>query len=320
MSEFSSVAQQVLILFVFVAVGFILGKTRVLSEGGAHGVTEIVLLVVTPCLIVTSFMRDIGSAMFVKLGLMALAAAGSLGLNILAARLLLRDKDTARERVLRFGAVFSNCGFMALPLQQALLGDDGVLLGAVFIVVFNLVQWSYGVFEMTRDRRALSPKKILFTPGLIGLVAGLAVFFLRVPLLHLAAQLPLLTWAAPVFTSPVRALAALNTPLAMTVVGYHLSTAPLRRVLTEKRAYAVAALRLLALPLVSLGLLYLCGARGLLLIACMIPVSAPCAAATTMFAARYGQDAQLSVRLVSLTTLLSMVTMPCLVVLTKLIA
>ena len=186
-------------------------------------------------------------------------------LGIAAAHLSFRGEE-ARERVLRFGVVFSNAGYMAIPLQKALLGEDGVFYGAAYVAVFNLVLWSYGVMAMSGDRKALSARRLLLNPGVIGLAAGLLLFFTGIRL--------------PAFLeAPVGHLAALNTPLPMLIV----------------------------------GLLYLCGMRGALLTACVIAASAPAAAATTMFATRYGQDARLSVNLVALSTLCSMLTMPLVV-------
>ena len=99
----------------------------------------------------------------------------------------------------------------------------------------------------------------------------------------------------------------------MLIVGFYLADADLKGAVRDKRLLASMGLRLLAVPLLTLGLLYLCGMRGTLLTACVIAASAPCAAATTMFATRYEKDTRLSVNLVALSTLCSMLTMPLVV-------
>lgn len=165
--------------------------------------------------------------------------------------------------MLRFGVVFSNAGYMSIPLQKALLGEDGVLVGAAYLVVFNLVLWSYGLLEMSGDRRSLSVKKLVFNPGMIGLAAGLVVFLLPFPL-------------PEVFAVPIRGLSALNTPLPMLVIGYYLGQTDLKQALRDKQAYWAAGLRLVVLPLLSLRGMWLCGLRGTVLVSCMIAVSAPC--------------------------------------------
>lgn len=297
---FATVGQQVLILFLLVAVGFACGKARVLNDRAVKGIAEMVLLFAAPCVIIQSFERPFRPSMLVGLGIAALAAVAVHIVSIVIARLVFRDADVARRRVLRFAAVFSNAGYMGLPLQQALLGEDGVFYGAAYVVVFNLVLWSYGLFEMSGDSKGFSVRKLLLNPGIIGIVCGLPLFLFSLTL-------------PTVLSEPVRHIAALNTPLPMICIGFYLADTRLREALRDRKSYAVAGLRLLAIPLLSLGALYLCGIRGALLVSLVIAASAPCAAATTMFATKFDQDTCLSVNLVSLTTILSLATMPLVV-------
>ena len=189
---------------------------------------------------------------------------------------------------------------MAIPLQKALLGEEGVFYGAAYVAVFNLVLWSYGVLAMSGERKNLSSRKLLINPGVIGLAAGLLLFFsgLRLPAF---------------LEAPVGHLASLNTPLPMLIVGFYLADADLKSALRDRRLLLSMGLRLLAVPLLTLGILYLFGMRGTLLTSCVIAASAPAAAATTMFATRYEKDTRLSVNLVAMSTLFSMLTMPLVV-------
>ena len=112
----------------------------------------------------------------------------------------------------------------------------------------------------------------------------------------------------------MRAVANLNTPLPMLIIGYYLADAKLGRVLTDAKVYGVMALRLVVVPLLLLGGLLLAGVRDqTTVVACLIAASAPAAAATTMFSAKFNQDTILSVGVVSFSTLLSLATMPLVV-------
>ena len=115
-----------------------------------------------------------------------------------------------------------------------------------------------------------------------------------------------------VVKTPVDMLADLNTPLAMLVIGYYLAGAKLSKVLRTPAAHIAAFIRLVAFPFAVLAVLYLL--RGCLdrtmMLAIVIAVSAPVGAMVTMFASKYGRDVDLSVGLVSGTTLLSVMTMP----------
>lgn len=154
-------------------------------------------------------------------------------------------------RVLRFGTVFSNAGYMSLPLQQALLGEEGVFYGAAYVAVFNLIVWSCGVLEMSGDRKNLSVKKLVLNPGMIGLAFGLPIFLFSIPL-------------PEVIAAPVSHLAALNTPLPMIIVGVYLADTKLMSIWKDARCYLAAGLRLLVIPLATLVVLLLCGVRGTL--------------------------------------------------------
>ena len=213
------VGEQVMILFVLIALGFTAGKTKLINGTVASGMTDVVLYFVTPCVILDSFQRPYDPNMLHGLLAALGAAVLSHALGILLARLLIHDKDRRRELVFRFAAIFSNCAFMSLPLQQALLGEDGVFYGAAYIALFNILAWSYGLYLMSQDRRMLSVRKILLNPGVLPVFLGLIVFFTSFTYHN-------------VIGMPISYMAALNTPLPMFLIGYHLSQARLKTVLT----------------------------------------------------------------------------------------
>ncbi len=306
MENFLTVGQQVLILFLLIAAGYVLGKKGVITEVSAKTLSDIALLLATPCVIALSFEREFSVDVLKELGKALVVTAAIHLIAIGIARVLYR-RDTSRTRVLRLAAVLSNAGFMGLPLQQAVLGTQGVFYGAAYVTMFNLVLWSYGVITMDRGERRLSAKKMLLSPGVIGLAAGLLILVLPV-------ELPALVRA------PISHLAALNTPIPMLFTGYYLSKVDLVHALRKKEYYAASAVRLLLVPTITIGLLYLVGIRGTLLSSMAISASAPVAAAVLMFADRYKQDTETAVNLVALSTVFSVVTMPVLVALVQLIA
>lgn len=301
---YTIVLSQVLILFVLIITGYGCGKAKLFSSDAVRGMTSLVLYVVTPCVIVNSFVREFDHKMIYGLGITLVCAFLIHAGSILLAKILIHDKEKSKEIVVKFAIIFSNCGFMSLPLQQALLGEDGVFYGAVFVAVFNIMAWSYGVSLMGGGMKSLSLKKILLNPGLIGVTLGVIIFIFSI-------KLP------TVLLSPIQYLAALNTPLPMLIIGYHLAESNILHAFKHKICYVVAGLRLIVIPLASLGLMYLCGIRGDVLVSCTIAASAPVAATTTMFSLKFERDADLSVKLVSVTTVLSAVTMPLIVALSQ---
>ena len=305
MEHFWTVAQQVLVLFILIAVGFVCGKVGILREKAISTLADLALYIATPCVIIQSFLREFDPAMLGSLFFVLLASIGIHLVGILIARLCLRRGEDDRRRVAQFAVVFSNAGYMCLPLQQAVLGATGVFYGSVYVAVFNLVLWSYGFLSMRQDAgERLSARKLLLNPGLIGVVVGLLLFLGSV-------QLP------TILREPIEHLASLNTPVPMLIIGYYLSQSRLSDAVRDKEIYLPICLRLLAVPAVSLVGMWICGMRDVPLYACVIAASAPVAAATTMFATKFGRDTTLSVHLVSISTLLSVLTMPAFVLLTQ---
>lgn len=307
MDIFLKVVEQVIILLILIVLGYILAKTKILNAQGIRCITDVVLLFVTPCVIIQSFIRPFDTETLRGVLMSFLAAAGVHLLFIGLAMLFCRCKDEAKRRVLRFGVIFTNCGYMSLPLQQAVLGDDGVLYGASFIAIFNLIVWSYGITEMSGDIKYISPRKLLLNPGIIGLVIGILVF--------------VFSFTPPtVISAPISYLASLNTPLPMIIIGYHLAQSDIRKAFKDRDCMLAIALRLIVMPVLVLEILYLIGLRGSLLTAMVIAASAPTAAITTMFSAKFDKATDLSVNMVSLSTVFSVITIPVIVTVSQLIA
>ncbi len=326
LASFLAVAEKVGLLFLLIAIGFVCQRIKLLSEEANKGMADLVMYIVTPCVIVNAFSATLYEkgeilTMLKNMGIVALAAAVMHVVMIVAVCLVFRLRNEDRRRVLRFAGVFSNAGFVALPLAQALIdtpgSHEGALYASVFLAVFNIVLWTWGLLDMQGSGHRLGWKKLLLNPGLIGVVVGL-VFFLSPLYVKLGSIAGI---ALPsVLSGALGAISALNLPLPMLMVGYYLGKADLREAFRDGWSYLCMVLRLLVFPLAALGALYLCGVRGNTLIALVIGACAPVGATTTIFAAKYGRDTALSVRLVSLSTILSLVSMPLIVGLTCAIA
>ncbi len=293
---FFIIGQQVSILFVLIAVGFIGGKLKLITEEGVSSITNIVLYIVTPCVIIHAFQREFDYTMLIGFIKSIMAAVLSHVICIVLAKLLIRSKDDVRRRVLTFGTVFSNCGFMSLPLLDALLGAEGVFYGAAYIAVFNLLVWSYGLVLMDREHPKISVKKVVLNPGTLPVVLGLLFFFCSIKLPDIVGL-------------PITYFSALNTPVPMLIIGYYISSLNIKTLFKRTDEIVMLSLRLVISPLLLLAILYFAGYKGSLLIACIVSASAPVAAASTMFSIRFHMDAELSASMVAVSTLLSIVTM-----------
>lgn len=291
-------ARQTVVLFMLMAFGFGAGKFRILDAPSVKRLADFVLVVVTPCLIVTSFQRPFDSAVLVGVAWAFAAAVFTHLTSIAFARLAVHDRDAARERVLRFATVFSNAGFMGFPLEYALLGPEGVFYGSVYVVVFHLLCWTYGVWEINGGFGGESPLKAFVNPGLVGVAIGLPFFLLSVKLPQIVAE-------------PVKAIGDMNTSLSMVVLGFYLSGARFAVAFSASGTYVTLALRHIVVPAVLTAVMLLVpGIDPTVRMAAVIPAAAPVGASVAMFAVRYGGDGEFPAALVAVSTVFSIVTMP----------
>ena len=303
LDSLSLVSKQVGVLFVLMVVGFLCNRRKLLNAVAIKGVTELLVLIVTPCVIVHSFIQQkFAPSLLGDLGWALAMSAFAHVVGAAIAFLCLHDRNPNRGGVLRFAVIFSNAGFMGIPLEYALLGADGVFFGAMYVVVFNLLCWSLGVAVMCRGMKNVGLRALFVNAGTVGVALGLPFFLFSLKLPEVVGR-------------PVAMLADLNTPLAMIMVGWYLAETDFRPVLRCGAAYGVAALRLVAVPLVVIAAFV--GLRAcvpalnpVMAVAISTAAAAPTAALTTVIAARYDKDVSTATSLVSGTTLLSILTMP----------
>ncbi|MEG1427819.1 MAG: AEC family transporter, partial [Oscillospiraceae bacterium] len=232
MDALITVSLKVAVMIIMIAVGWFLSKKGAITEKGTGEITWLLLNIVSV---------KAGEISNWSLVLSALLAGASLSIGILLSFCMFRKQPKERQTVLRFGVIFSNAGFMGMPLIEGVLGDDGVIFGSFFIAVFNLFCWTYGYYMMSGGEK-VPLRKIFLNPGTIGLAIGLPLYLFGIHLPEL-------------LLSPIVSFSDLNTPLAMLVVGSYIAKVPFKEFLTDKHIYAAAAGRLLILPILVIGLL-----------------------------------------------------------------
>ncbi len=288
--------------------GFTCNKKGILDQKSVKAINEVILYFVTPSVIINSFLREKDETLFKGLLTMFAIAVCFYLASIAISFLLIHDKEKARLCVLRFGAVFSNCGFFGLPMQQAIMGDIGVFYGSVFVAVFNIFTFSYG-YVYFGGKENMSVKRAVLNPGVIGIAIGMFLFFTGFS-----------SYIPSIISRPVGFLASMNTPLAMLIIGFYIAQLKVADFMGDSKMWLVLFIRMILLPSLALTFMYLAGIRGNVLVVSTISVSAPMAAMTTMLATKFDRDALLASKMVSVSTLLSILTLPVMVYIAQLLA
>lgn len=295
-------AKQVGILYILVAVGFVCDKVGLFKEKAARLSNDLLFYIITPAVIITSFLSMDNTQENMKKLLTAFIFA--FVLQIVAALITIpffRDKSKPDNCIFKFASSYGNVGYMALPLAQAVLGAEGVFYCSVVVTVFNIFSFTHGIKIMT-DSAKFEIKKLILNPGTIAVLIGLPLFLLDV-------NLP------EIILSPVTYISSLNTPLAMIFFGTYLSNTDLKTMFSDKRVYLTAFLKLIVLPLLMLGIFKISKVSGVIVSALLISSSAPSANNTVMFAAKYGKDAPCASKVVAFVSFLSIITMPVMIAL-----
>ncbi|MCD8076682.1 MAG: AEC family transporter [Lachnospiraceae bacterium] len=289
--------KQSLIMFIYLLIGYFLYKKKLVSKQGSADMGRMLLYVIMPVAILKSYIRDFSVELLEGLLVSFVLALLSLILAIIVSRLLF-PKD---EGVERFGAAFSNAGFIGIPLVQMALGTEAVFYVASFVAILNILQWTYGILVMTGDRSVISLQKIRTNPIVISFLAGLILFFVPVTL-------------PDVLTDMIATLASMNGPVAMIVLGVYLAQIPLKSLFTDKLVYKCTAVRLLLIPALTIVLMLVVpGEYQTIKLTVLIAASAPVGSNVAIFAQLYGQDYTRAVKEVCLSTLLCIVTLPLIV-------
>ena len=159
-----AVAEKVLVMFLIMGVGYVCYKKRIITSRGAAQLTNLLLYIVGPCLIIAALQADSEGVSTGKILLTILLFLAGMIAVAAAMQLVFRRQTRARAGMLRYGAVYSNCGFMGLPLAQSMLGSAGGVSASACVVAFNLLTWTHGYIILGgagEDRRQMLRKALL---------------------------------------------------------------------------------------------------------------------------------------------------------------
>jgi Predicted permeases len=299
------VIQQIFIIFILIGAGFLAAKFGILREEGARQITDLLLIIVIPCVIIMAFQASFERSLIKNLLIAALLAALTHAAGILISKLIFRNEVPNRKMMLVYSTVFYNAGFFSLPLLRALLGETGVLYGSVFVAVFNLFAWTYGIRLMNGESGA-SKWKTFLNPGIISLLIALTLVLFNI-------RLP------DVVQTTLRYITGLHTPLAMIIIGCQFYLMWRNFNLRDLALWKTVLARNILIPLIMIALIFYLAQDKTLFFASVITASAPTATNTILFATKYRQDVNTAVQTVILTTLLTIISIPLIMALAMLL-
>ena len=296
--ELGAVYGTLMQLGLLVALGYVLRRYAVISHDGMRELSSLAVNITCPLLVVASVCRMQTADMPTVLWFFGIGAAIYALLPFLAQGFTALLHPPAEERgAYAFMFIFANTALLGFPIVQTLFGDDAIFYTAIIHMPFDLLVYSYGM-RLMRGTEAPLDWKCLWNPGFLLTVFALVLYFsgLRLP--------------APV-SDACYLVGNITTPVSMLVLGANLAEIALRDIFTEKRLYAMAAVRLVVIPATLWALLTATGLFPPVLTGiATVTFGMPVGSMLVMFANEYGRCTTLSTQAVSLTTIGSLLTIP----------
>jgi len=315
----------VVLMFLLMVPGFILKKTKLVGDGFGKGVSNLVLYIAQPVLVFMAYIKPFDSEVLINSLWVLLFSFVAHFAFFFVSMLFFGNAEDGKRRMLRFATIFSNAAFMGIPLIDALYPNGPeVLYASIYNITFNIFLWTLGVRLCTQGRDVdgdgkcdgaeirkndgVSPFAVLYHPVTIAAALGLIMF---------VTPLSEYFTAGNVLYDTLSCIKALVAPLSMLVIGIRLAEVDLKGFFTDKHFYLFVALRHLALPLVVVAVmrvmaLFLPITTQVIMVVAIL-ASTPAASSAVMFAERYECDAAYTSKVVAVSTILSIATMPLII-------
>lgn len=294
-----TVLMQVLTLFLLMLCGLIAIKTKLMDDKAMGMINTFLLNFALVGLVISKMQQDASPELLMDLVWMFILSCAFMILGgVVASRLFPREGHD-RRAVLISLCTISNCAYMGYPVITAVMGAEALIYAVVFTAAFNLLSWTVCAYYFG-GCEAMQPARLLRNPSLIAVIIGLVLFLtgLRLP---------------KFVNDALDALGSTTTPLAMFVIGARLISLRPHH-LKDKNLLIACALRLVIIPLAVL-LLHLTPLSTEMVNALYMCIAMPGAAMTAMQAELFSCDKELASRGVALSTALSLITIPVMLML-----
>lgn len=299
--DITAQVETVALMFVYLAVGYIARKTGLITDASSKSLTKTILCVTQPFMLFNAIVsNEYSSENMVSFGTVIIIGLIIHGTGaIIAAAATLWMKDREERRVSETAMVFANCGFFGFPLVEALYGSRGLFWGAIYVIVFNVACWTYGLFVLSRAKSSvkIKPIKMILNYGTVPCFLGMLFYVLRI-------ELP------PFVASAVSGIGGVCTPLSLIVAGGLIATIPVKRLLSNGKVYYTCFFKLIVMPVAAAIVLKLLGFSTEYVLFGATMASLPTGAIIAMFSETYDIKPNYAAHNVGMTTLLTIATIP----------
>lgn len=303
MLEASSIIESVSSLFIMILVGVYGSKGKIISSEMNKGLTDILLEIALPIMIVTSFIFTYDNTIKSNVIRTFYYSFITFIIVIAISYLILLPIKKDKKTILHFANVFTNTGYVGFPILHSIYGAEGVIYGSIFNMFFVIFLWTYGLllFKGNFERKNLRKeiKRLLLNPSIIAVFIGIIIMLFNI-------ELP-----RALLTS-MKAIGNTTGPLSMIIIGGIISKVNIKNHLKDWTLYYGITIKLIIIPIIIYLLFLIVGISSKATNSVVIMTAMPASTMTSILAEKFHSEKGYAAILVSVTTLLSLITVPLL--------
>lgn len=291
---------QMLALLIMIGAGYFMAKKEMMDAHTNTQMSKMIVNVFKPMLILSSAANSAGLVPLGTIGLVGIIALGMFAVFVVTGMVLspFFDKIPEQRKIFQEMFVFSNLGFIGIPVVSSILGEEYVVYVTEFLLIYTIVFYTYGVALMD-GKFSPSSLKSMFNPGTISGLLALLIIACGI-------QLP------GFIKTAVTYLGNVTSPMALVAVGFTLAHSDLKKIFCQPRLYVFSAIKLLLLPLAMLPLLKLITGDQALISVCIVMFGMPIGNMPLILGTQKGIDPSTCSAAIILTTILCVFTIPVL--------
>lgn len=289
----------IILMAILMAVGYYLRSKGILNDDGENSLTYILVNITTPAMVINAMNIDFSFDQL-KTGaiLLIIAISFDIFLILLSNLASAKNKEVEKIKMIKYSVALMNGGFMGFPLAYQIYGSQGMFYATMFHTPNIVFMWTYGVSLLLGKKKIKNRYKFMFlNPGMIGVYVGLFLYFTQLPL--------------PLFaTNLLDLLTNVTTVLSMIIIGSKIATIGVKDSFINKEAYFATFFRLIASPIAMIILMKFLTLDQMIEQIYVIYASLPVAVLMPILAQKYGGDIEFGSKIVVITHLVSLITIP----------
>ena len=298
-----TLVKSLLTLFLLVLSGYLIKKINLVSDKTVDELSDVLLKIILPASIIASGFEGKNSDIK-SVGLSFLIISLCYIFFFLFSFIVFRGiiKDKGRRNLAINMCVFANTSFIGLPLVAVLFGSSGMIYAVIYNLLYNVFMYTLGIRLFGEKNEKLDIKAFVLNPLTLSSILSIVLFFLPLD-------------GGGVVEDFLSTIGGLSGPLSMMLVGSWLIGVDLKSVLKKPLCYLVSLMRLLILPLSVFFVLSLLDVDELMTDTITLISAIPVGTLNVIFSKKFGGDFHLANETMMQSLVLSVVTIPLIVLL-----